>query len=75
MEQGMAELPQQGPPPVLSRLEELAEIFERAAKQGTNIIDPPFDRVPLNLRPATCTEIAGLFRGWQVLVDSCNKPR
>jgi hypothetical protein len=58
---------------IMSRLEQLAEIFEKAAKCPTNVIDPPFDCVPLNLRPQTCAEIAALFRSWQVLVTASNQ--
>lgn len=58
----------------MSRLEQLAEIFEQASKQPTNTIDPPFDCVPVNLRPATCIEIAKLFRAQQTLVEQARQP-
>lgn len=46
----------------MSRLKELAEIFERASKEPTNIINPPFDCVSINLKPATWAEIAEALR-------------
>lgn len=57
-----------------SRLEELAEIYERAAAQTTNIIDPPFDCVTINLRPATLAETAKYLRAMQTLGEQAAKP-
>ncbi len=57
-----------------SRLEELADIFETASKQPTNIIDPPFDCVTVNLRPETCAEISKNLRAMQTLANQAAKP-
>ena len=45
-----------------ARANELAQIFERRAKAPINIIDPPFDCVTTNLKPATYAEIAEVLR-------------
>lgn len=58
----------------MSRLEELAAIFERASNAPTNVLDPPFDCVTINLKPATCAEIARLFRAQQTLTEQARKP-
>lgn len=44
------------------RLAELASLFEESAKSPTNKIDPPFDCVCMNLRPATLAEVGTALR-------------
>lgn len=58
----------------MSRLEQLATVFEAAAKSPTNTMDPPFDCVTLNLRPETCTDIAKYLRAMQALADQAMTP-
>jgi hypothetical protein len=51
------------------RARELAIIFERASKDQTNIIDPPFDCVSLNMLPSTWAALAELLREHAELVE------
>jgi hypothetical protein len=45
-----------------ARLFDLAEVFETAAKQNGNTIDPPFDCVAVNLKPASWAEVGEALR-------------
>lgn len=45
----------------LSRRQGLIEMLRRASRRPTNYIDPPYDCVPMNMRPGTLTEIADML--------------
>lgn len=48
----------------MSRLEQLAEVFERASKERGNITDPPFGQVTVTFKPETWAEIAVALRAF-----------